>query len=102
MKDTCKQAIFRKRQQDSQEALRIPCEQVISKRENWCFSTGEPNSSYDLIDKFHLNTTFDVFDDYINKLLTITPQTSSTHNLLVNKHTTLWRGTIGFSRSKDI
>ena len=30
------------------------------------------------------------FDDHINKLLYITPQISSTHNLLVNKHTTQW------------
>ena len=38
---------------------------------------------------FQVNPIFDEFDDYINKLLSITPQISSTHNLLVNKHTTL-------------
>ena len=32
----------------------------------------------------------------INKLLSTTPQISSTHNLLVNKHTTIWGGTIDF------
>ena len=38
----------------------------------------------------------DEFDDYINKLLSITPRISSTHNLLVNKNTTLWGGTVDF------
>ena len=45
---------------------------------------------------FQVNPIFDEFDDYINKLLSITPQISSTHNLLVNKHTTLWGGTVDF------
>ena len=57
---------------------------------------GEPNSTYDLIGKFQFDPTVDEFDDYINKLLSITPQISSTHNLLVNKHTTLWGGTVDF------
>ena len=47
-------------------------------------------------DKFQVDPIFDEFDDYINKLISITPQISSTHNLLVNKHTTLWGGTIDF------
>ena len=51
---------------------------------------GEPNSTYVSTEKFQVDPTFDEFDDYINKLLSITPQISSSHNLLVNKHTTLW------------
>ena len=47
---------------------------------------GEPNSTYDSIGKFQVDPTFDEFDDYINKLLSITPHISSTHNLLVHKH----------------
>ena len=39
MKDTCKQAIFRRRYQESQEELRISGQQEIKKRENWSFST---------------------------------------------------------------
>ena len=58
--------------------------------------TGEPNSTYDLIEKFQFDPTFDEFDDNVNKLLSITPQISSTHNLLRNKHTTLWGGTVDF------
>ena len=57
---------------------------------------GEPNSTYDLIEKFQFDPTFDEFDDFINKLLSITPQISSTHNFLVNKHTTVWGGTVDF------
>ena len=57
---------------------------------------GEPSSTYDSTENFQVHTTFDEFDDYINKLLSITPQISSTHNLLVNKHTTLWGGTVDF------
>ena len=38
--------------------------------------------------KFQFDPKFDEFDDYINKLLSITPEISSTHNLLVNNHTT--------------
>ena len=34
---------------------------------------GEPNSTYDLIEKFQVDPTFDEFDDYVNKLLSITP-----------------------------
>ena len=51
---------------------------------------GEPNSTYDSIKKLQFDPTFDEFDYYINKLLSITPQISSTHNLLVDKHTTQW------------
>ena len=50
---------------------------------------GEPNITYDSIQKFQIDPTFDEFDDYINKLLSITPQISSTHKLSVNKHTTV-------------
>ena len=57
---------------------------------------GEPNSTYDPTEKFQVDPTFDEFDNNINKLLSITPQSSSTHNLLVNKHTTLWGGTVDF------
>ena len=32
----------------------------------------------------------DEFGDYINKSLSITPHISSSHNLLVNKHTAQW------------
>ena len=38
---------------------------------------GEPSLTYDSIEKFHVDPTFDEFDDYINKLLSITPQISS-------------------------
>ena len=54
---------------------------------------GEPSSTYDSIEKFQVHPTF---DEYIYKLLSITAQISSTHNLLVNKHTTLWGGTVDF------
>ena len=57
---------------------------------------GEPNSTYDSTEKYQVDTTFNEFDDYINKLLSFTPQISSTHNLLVDKHTTLWGGTVDF------
>ena len=51
---------------------------------------GEPNSTYDSIENLEVAPTFDEFDDYINNLHSITPQIfSSTHNLLVNKHTAL-------------
>ena len=45
---------------------------------------GEPNSTYDSIENFQVDPIFDEFNDYINKLLSITPQISSTHKLLVN------------------
>ena len=57
---------------------------------------GEPNSTYDSTEKFQVDTTFDEFNDYINKLISITPQISSTHNLLVSKHATVWGGTVDF------
>ena len=41
-------------------------------------NNGEPNSTYDSIEKFQVDPTFDEFDDYINKLLSITPYISST------------------------
>ena len=55
---------------------------------------GEPNSTYDSTEKFQVDPTCDELDYHINNLLSITPQISSTHNLLVNKHTTLWGGTV--------
>ena len=57
---------------------------------------GEPNSTYDSTEKFQVDPTIDEFDDYINKLLSITLPISSTHNLLVNRHTILWGGTVDF------
>ena len=57
---------------------------------------GEPNSTYDLIEKFQFDPKFDEFDDYINKLLTITIQMSSTHILVVDKHKTQWGVTVDF------
>ena len=49
---------------------------------------GEPDWTNDPTEKFQFDPNFDEFDDYINRSLSITPQISSTHNLLVNKHTT--------------
>ena len=63
---------------------------------------GEPNSTYDSIEKFQFDPTFDEFDNYINKLLSITPQISSAHSLLVDKHTTQWGVTVDFFSMKDI
>ena len=57
---------------------------------------GEPNLTYDSIEKLHVDPTFDDFDYYINKLLSITPQIPSTHNILVNKHNALWGGIVDF------
>ena len=59
-------------------------------------NNGEPNSTYDSTEKFQVDPTFDEFDDYINKLLSIAPQNSSMHNLLVIKNTTLWGGTVNY------
>ena len=42
------------------------------------------------LENFNLIQKFDEFDDYINKSLSIAPQITSTHNLLVNKYTTQW------------
>ena len=56
----------------------------------------EPNSTYDSIEKFQVNPTFGEFDDYINKLLSITPHISSTHNLLIDKHITQMGVTVDF------
>ena len=50
---------------------------------------GELNSTYTSTGKFQVDPTFNEFDDYINKLLSIAPRISSTHNILVNKHNTL-------------
>ena len=57
---------------------------------------GEPNSTSDPTEKFQVDPTFGEFDHYINKLLSITPHISSTHNLLVDKHTTQWGVTLNF------
>ena len=51
---------------------------------------GEPDWTNDPTEKFQFDPTIDEFDHYINKSLSTTPQISSTHNLLVNKHTTQW------------
>ena len=40
---------------------------------------GEPNSTYDSTKKFQVDPIIDEFDDYINKLLSITPKISSTY-----------------------
>ena len=63
----------------------------VHPKDNW-----EPNLAYDSIQKFQVDPTFDEFDDYINKLLSIIPQISSTHNILVNKCNALWGGTVDF------
>ena len=63
---------------------------------------GEPNLTYDSIEKFQVDPTFDEFDDYINKLLSITPQISSTHNILVNKHNALWEEQLILSYEKTL
>ena len=57
---------------------------------------GEPNLTYDSIEKFQVDPTFDEFDDYINKLLSITTQISSTHNILMNKYNAQWGQTVHF------
>ena len=51
---------------------------------------GEPNPTYDSIEKFQFDPTFDEFDDYINKLLSISSQISSTYDILIDKHKTQW------------
>ena len=61
---------------------------------------GEPDWTNDPTEKFQLDQKFDEFDDYINKSLSITSQISSTHNLLVNKHTTQWGVTFDFFSMK--
>ena len=45
---------------------------------------GGAYSTYDSTEKIQVDPIFDAFDDYVNKLLSITPQISATHNLLVN------------------
>ena len=45
---------------------------------------GEHKWINDPTKKFQFAPNIDEFDDYINKSLPITPQISSTHNLLVN------------------
>ena len=57
---------------------------------------GEPNSTYDSIEKYQVDPTLGEFGDYINKLFSITPQISSTHNLLESKHTTAWGVIVDF------
>ena len=61
---------------------------------------GKPNWTNDLTEKFLFDPKFDEFNDYVNKSLSITPQISSTHNLLVNKHTTQWGVTFDFFSMK--
>ena len=50
----------------------------------------EPDWTNDPTEKLQCDSNSDEFGDYINKSLSITPHISSTHNLLVNKHTTQW------------
>ena len=57
----------------------------------------EPNSTYDSIENFNF---IEHLINFINKLLSITPQISSTHNLLVDKHTTQWGATVDFFSMK--
>ena len=57
---------------------------------------GELDWNNDSTETFLFDPAFDEFDDYINKLLSMTPQISLIHNLLVNKHTTLWGVTFDF------
>ena len=53
---------------------------------------GEPDWTNHLNERFQFDPNFDEFDDYVNRSLSIldilddTPQISSTHNLLINKH----------------
>ena len=53
---------------------------------------GEPDWANDLNERFQFDSNSDEFGDYVNRSLSVfdilndTPQTSSTHNLLVNKH----------------
>ena len=63
---------------------------------------GEPNSTHDSTKNFQVDQTVDEFDDYINKLLSIAPKISSTHNLLVNKHTIVWGATVDLIPMKDM
>ena len=62
---------------------------------------GETNSTHDSIENFQFDPTFDEFNDYINTLLSITPQSPSTHNKLVDKHTTQWGVTVDFFSMKS-
>ena len=55
----------------------------IHPEENW-----ESDWTNDPLENFELDPKFGEFDDYINKSLSITPQISSTHDLLVYEHTT--------------
>ena len=57
---------------------------------------GELDWNNDSSENFQFDPKFDGFDDYINKLLSITPKIPSIHNLLVNKHTTHWGVTFDF------
>ena len=50
---------------------------------------GELDWNNDSTENFQFVPKFNEFDDYINKSLSITPQSSSIHDLMVNKHTTL-------------
>ena len=54
----------------------------IHSQENW-----ESDWTNDPTENFEFDPKFGEFDDYINKSLSITPQISSTHDLL-DEHTT--------------
>ena len=56
MKDTCNQAIFRRRYQESQVKLRISGQKKINKRENWSFSTGRRYLSFFWVRKNHFSS----------------------------------------------
>ena len=53
-------------------------------------------------ENFQSDQKFDDFDDNVNKSLSITPQTSSNHGLLVNEHSTQWGVIFDFFPMKDI
>ena len=57
---------------------------------------GEPDWTNDPTQKLQFDPKFDESGDRINKSLSIAPQISSVHNLLVNKHTTQWGVTFDF------
>ena len=51
---------------------------------------GAPDWTNDPTERFQFDPKFDEFDDYVNRSLSIAAQISSTHNLLLDKHTTQW------------
>ena len=51
---------------------------------------GELDWNNEPTENFQSDPKFDEFDHYVKESLSITPQISSTHDLLVNEHTTQW------------